>query len=185
MIPTNLLPEEYRGQWCVAGGFAACPALAEDIDVWVHGIPTADLEAARTKILEHLVKIQFPAHARSAQFVFEEAVETRTQASYMQEFIQIKKVAKIYGRRSWRELKPIHIMVTDAPGGAGSIIAGFDISTHAVAIDHDGRVWTNRYTHPGLEPQRLASANEYTEPRMQRVCARYGHPYIPKETLIG
>ena len=191
MIPTTLLPAQYREQWCVAGGFAACPALATDIDVWVYAIATEGLDKARRVLLAHLCDIQYPQKdspyanvRRKAQFEFEEETEARTAESYLQSFIQIHKVAVICGRNAWRELKPIHVMVTDAPS-PGELLAGFDISTHAVAIGHDGRVWTNSYTQPGETPVRLSGANARTEARLQKICARFGHPYLAKEEPVG
>src|SRR5947208_1473633 len=70
VIPDDLLPEKYREFAFIAGGFAACPSLASDMDVWVltpyparmhdDNIPFDDLrvhvwlQERRQELLEHL-----------------------------------------------------------------------------------------------------------------------------------
>ena len=187
MFPIELLPEAFQKQWCVAGGYAACPALSNDVDVWVYRVPTLQLDDTREQLLEHLNTVahieNVPAH-RSLQYHVIPGEETRTAESYCQEFIQIKKVAIVYGRRTYHDMKPVHVVVTDAQN-PGVIITGFDISTHAVAIEWNGRVWKTGYTAPQERPRRLRIANEHTEPRMIRICERFGHIYFPKEDAIG
>ncbi len=58
MTIPDLLPESLRGQWCIAGGYAACPALASDIDVWVYNAADAlaDLAAGQKLRLEFTFK---------------------------------------------------------------------------------------------------------------------------------
>jgi hypothetical protein len=49
MIPSYLLPE--GTPYFVAGGWAACPALATDMDVWVLSRDPA--ATTRTNVLDH------------------------------------------------------------------------------------------------------------------------------------
>ena len=173
----KLLPETFRSSWCIAGGYAACPALAKDIDLWVYD--RHDLAEARQTILDHL-KAQLDAVQRYYQrpFAFEpeEATEQHQgDERYCNLFINISKVAVIYGRSVNREVKPVHIMVTDAPG-PGELISAFDVSTHAVAIDHNNRVFKHgTYTHPGQAPA-LIRCNAKTQGRYEKICDRFGLP---------
>jgi hypothetical protein len=155
VIPANLLPEPYRQSFCIAGGYAACPALAKDQDVWVYGIPTAQLSAVRQELLVHLSQQTVSPRSRRAFSVYP-AEDTRTAESYCQEFIQIKKVAAdIYRPGAGHHQKQIHLMVTDAQN-PGAILEGFDISTHQVALGPGGEVWTGGgYTAPPCLPGRV------------------------------
>jgi hypothetical protein len=175
MIPKKLLPGMYQEQWCVAGGYAACPALADDQDVWVYAVPTEDLDAVRRVLLSHLSEWRI---GRPRGPFFENEMDTRTVAGY-QHPRNVRKVAKVYIPYP---AKPIHLLVTDAMA-PGEIIEGFDISTHAVAIDYTGRVWkASQFTPPHLPPVKLLDTDTTPE-RMAKITTRFGHPY--KEVSIG
>lgn len=167
MFPLNILPEAYRGQWCVAGGWAACPPLATDMDVWVYDLPTDRLDAIRTELLEHLSALR-QDQPRGPYFVPGEDVRA---AQGYQHPCTVKKVAVV--SQSY-PAKPIHLMVTDA-SCPGEIIGGFDISTHAVAIGHNGMVHTHfDYTAPHVFPVQLKET-ETTPTRMAKIASRFGH----------
>lgn len=174
MFPKNLLPEQFRESWCIAGGWAACPALASDMDVWVFGVATDKLAEVRQQLLDHL------AAERKAKrmYYFEEGVETREVEGYDHPN-QVQKVAEIFAPFP---AKKIHLMVTDA-SAPGEIIAGFDISTHAVAITHTGFIYQSAdYTAPHVRPYQL-KATKTTTDRMAKICKRFGHP-VP-EVAVG
>jgi hypothetical protein len=172
MISPSLLPEEFRESFCIAGGFAACPVLANDIDVWVYGIDTDQLEDARNIILSYLNN----GGANDYNHVPEAGDES--QVAYEHGMVHIKKVAVLKRGpllKPNRRYKPIHIMVTDAHN-PGDIIDGFDIGTHAVAIDHDGRVWKHRHgwDAPHQRPS-ILRVNVHTQKRLDKITHRFGH----------
>lgn len=166
MIPAGLIPESYK--WCVAGGFAACPALARDIDVWVYGIAPEQVETTQQQ-LQHQIATGPCGHG------FASSDERLSSSSYSQEFIQILKVGDVH----WNGNRKHHVIVTDA-NSPESILDGFDLSTHAVAIMPDGKVVTHPlWTAPHVLPQVMRS-DANTPARLVRVAARFGHPITVK-----
>lgn len=156
LIPAGL-------DWCIAGGYAACPALARDIDVWIYNIASEDLESQRDLLAQELSRVY--------RCAFVPSTETRASSSYLQDKISILKVGEVIQR------KPIHLIVTDA-GRPMDILCGFDVSTHAVATLPNGDVVVHPlYTHPGQPPIALAS-NEKTPERLARIAARFGHSEV-------
>lgn len=187
MFPVTFLPEQYRKQWCIAGGAAACPALAADIDVWVYGIDTDELDGVRAVILSYLEQLIAGFNVNKPiwpekRYRLESLVECEEFVAYEHAHCRIEKVAIVTSPKRFPvRVKPVHIMVTDAPD-PGTILQGFDVSTHAVAIDYDGRIWKgNNWTHPGEKPIALLD-NEKTPERMARIAARFGHTL---EAAIG
>jgi hypothetical protein len=178
MFSLQYLPEKYHKRWCVAGGYAACPALAKDIDVWVYGLHNDDLEVARAAILAHLEQTVAGLNTKAPiwpekRYQLENQVETRQFLAYEGLDCRIEKVGAVTPPERLH-LLPVHIMVTSAPD-PGSLLTGFDVSTHAVAIDHSGRVFKHtNYTHPGEPPFALLH-NVHTPDRMARIAARFGH----------
>jgi len=60
MLPANLLPEPYQSTAFIAGGWAACPSLATDMDVWVP-VPSPHVskpEPNDIRVLVHLHKVR-------------------------------------------------------------------------------------------------------------------------------
>lgn len=162
MIPLNLLPDAYRTSWCVAGGWAACPSLAGDQDVWVFGYP--DLKKLRVLLLKHLAE---------GRFQFQEEGQTQTGSSYSLSF-GILKVAEV---TLPNRLHAIHLMVTNH-ASALAIIETFDISTHQIAITHDGNVILGSGWTPLTQPPVMISTNigkPTTPARMHKLALRYNH----------
>lgn len=176
MIPANLLPE--GTQWCVAGGYAACPALAGDIDVWVYGVPVDDIQKRRTELLAYVqdwAKVQNVnrPHWPERRYQVNPQTSATEHVAYEHTVVRIEKVAVVESP-SLAYVKPIHIMVTDAYS-PGEIMQGFDVSTHAVAIESTGRVWRHiNWTAPHKAPEALLN-NQYTEARIARIAKRFGH----------
>lgn len=166
MIPEGIVPEGMK--WCIAGGFAAAPALANDIDVWIYDveeIAPGDIEFVRNELAKQL-RVKF------GLYNFTPSDETRTSSNYSQENVTILKVGVLEDPMGLR--KPIHIMVTNANSPMG-ILDGFDISTHAVAILPDGTVLQHpHYTPPQQFPQTMRW-NEKTPERLKRIAKRFGH----------
>jgi hypothetical protein len=194
VIPAFVLGVVGDRKWCVAGGYAACPALATDIDLWVYGIDHRNLENERNilrSLLMHRVDELNEGRPKWAEkrygYVREEGQETTVV--YEQESHLIEKVGVVTCPRvafvndenlhaTDARTKPIHIMVTTA-ADPGSLISGFDISTHAVALDYSGRVWKhNLFTGPHEKPAVLR-VNPNTQNRLDRICKRFGHkPFV-------
>lgn len=176
---TRLIPTVFEQSWCIAGGFAACPVLSADIDVWVYG--RSRLDEARQTLLDFIedTKVQNSGkYGARPPYVYEPEVATEQREgsdNYEGIGINISKVCVVYGRGMNSGALPIHIMVTDAPE-PGALLSAFDISTHAAAIDFRGRVFKGRsFTHPGIPPV-LIRANTNTPARYRRICERFGHP---------
>lgn len=178
MIPTNLLPKDGDWAWCIAGGWAACPALGEDRDVWVFNLGKATLEAKRDELGAHVLKRYRHRVTLST--------ETREAPGYEQEEtgVTILKVADISlsqpypGDRGAGHSAKIHLMVTDALSPL-HILQGFDISTHAIAIDATGTIWKHPKWTSVVEPPVILyeSRSGKTPARMQRICQRFGFSY--------
>jgi hypothetical protein len=178
VIPANLLPEAYQKSYCVAGGWAACPALAQDMDVWVYGIETSELETVRCELIAHLSAENAKVPYYRRPFYVEQQTEARNtdaREEYESKTVEIRKVAKVEVKLSPRaRRKVIHLLVTDARNPA-EILDGFDVSTHAVAIDYSGAVWKGiGFTAPHIPPVALLM-NEKTPARMRKIALRFGH----------
>lgn len=163
MIPKNLIPEGLR--WCIAGGYAACPALAADTDVWV--MVDTDIFSTYDRLRDHFVRI-FGANALIDPRP-DEAQDMAIHELYVDEAtIKVAHVS-VDGR-------DFHIMVTYCASPM-AIIDRFDISTHQVALTSDGGIIRGQqWTAPHVYPVRLKSTPR-TELRMRKICARYGHQY--------
>lgn len=176
---TDLLPATFQNSWCIAGGYAACPALAADIDVWIYNQGGAGtLAEARQTILEHLeLRLAGYKHAWQQPFEVTEraghVVRHADDERYSNFEVNIEKVAKVVPQGDYRHIKPIHIMVVDAPN-PGVLISAFDLSVHAVAIDSDGRIWqADEFTAPTVAIRLMKQANAKTPARYDRLCVRY------------
>lgn len=179
MIPSWLLHGVLADRkWCVAGGYAACPALAVDIDLWIYDIKDEDLAGRQSAIaaaLEDSVGMwnRGRPHWPEKRFRFERENEAMVLPIYDQIENRIEKVG-VLTLPSCRKVKPIHVLVTTAPD-PGSLISGFDVTTHAVAIDCEGRVWEGHYfTGPHIKPA-VTRATPKTQARLDRICKRFGH----------
>lgn len=160
VCPNQLLPEGLTA--IIAGGYAACPALAADMDVWVQ--TDQPLALVRQQILNHLFtqNIPFVAQDSNDQHIVD-------GCGYDDMPVNIRKVAQV----RFPSMIPIHVMVTDAPPVA--LLLAFDISTHQMAIGPDdeeirGPEWTPLEVEPVIirnhdQPKTLA--------RLAKITARY------------
>ena len=171
----DLLPEEMRSQAFIAGGYAACPALASDVDLWVY-VPQDDdatqdedatLDDARRQILTRL-------KAENAGWVVEPEDESQTtpvdRCGYDNLAVSVRRVGRV---QYCREKLPIHIMVVDAP--VCVVLQTFDISTHQIALTPDGdTVRGPEWTPLSESPVQLRDTPN-TAARMEKIRARYAH----------
>jgi hypothetical protein len=164
MIPCGLFPDEIAMRTYIAGGWAACPALAGDMDLWVL-CPEGRLEQERLKLLGILQTHE------GVEAV--EDVQRETGHDYDGIVHQIRKVAKI----EYNGTK-IHLMVTDAPD-VFALLDGFDITTHCVAIDPFGMVIRGRYFSAVNQPVHSVdgNSNEKSQSRWERIRDRFA-PFI-------
>ena len=160
-VPDNLLHDAYDG--FIAGGYAACPERASDIDVWV--TTHDDLHSVRRCLLAHL--------SAQGYAVFPETAELGVRVDgfgYDEMDVNILKVAVI--ERSGK--LPIHLMVTDAPVMA--VLLHFDVSTHQVAlVPHYMGVQTiygPEWTPLTDEPVQIKETSA-TNTRMEKIRTRY------------
>lgn len=169
MIPPFLLPEDYHPNAIIAGGYAACPAMANDIDVWVTAV--IDLRAARDVIRHHLhdrAIVKRPGRGHIRSYVFED--DQRTESSNFEGYtmdVNIVKVAKV---EIWGARLPYHILVTDA--NVDELLSAFDVSTHQVALTPLGVVTGESWT-PINEPPAKLKNTPTTDARMEKIRSRY------------
>lgn len=160
MIPKNLLPEGL--DWFIAGGYAAVPALAQDIDVWV--LTRTPVETRR-QILLHLQK-------EGLTLWTEEQDNPAEKMEVYDHFCTVLKVANV---RPSGWMPSIHIVVTDAES-VGEVLDGFDISTHQIAIHPERGVVRGQHWTSPIDPPFAFRANVNTPKRMKKIAERYGHP---------
>lgn len=164
-FPDTILPYGMMGASFIAGGYAACPSRAQDIDLWVMD-STGRLEDNRSRILAHLLAAGYDVTEENTREGF------RVNGfGYDEMNLRILKVG--YVRRP--DALPIHIMVTDAPLVA--VLLHFDVSTHqcAIAPTRDGVgdvVRGPQWTDLTEEPVQLRETSA-TNTRMEKIRTRY------------
>lgn len=155
-IPDDLLPTGTNAY--IAGGYAACPERALDIDLWVRVPTLEDLSLFRQQLLDHLVE---------RRFAFTPLEDRREYKDDYGEFMGgVMKVAKVpYAPY------PIHIMVTDL--GPVDLCDTFDISTHMVAWDGE-RCFRNPDKWTALTEDPIAwKDTPTTTERLEKIRTRY------------
>lgn len=179
MLPHNLLPAPMQDRAFIAGGFAACPALASDIDVWVPVYEdAAGLDAARQRVLAHLAAQRFLFEeqdgdgSRREQFAREKSISrdvfvVSTFEGYHLT-LKIRRVATVSGIGNL----PYHIILVN--GDIDDVLSSFDISTHQCALTVRGFVpgehWTALHEKPYVITQKYT-----TDARLTKIAARYAH----------
>lgn len=168
MLPKELLPSDLMNSAFIAGGYAACPALASDIDLWVMAPPN-QLGATRKTIINWLETEMWPYEVQEDQRLS----VLGPAAAYGYDVIA-GKVAIV---KSPHMTHPIHIMVVDR--SPAELLETFDISTHQVAIVFGNVVKGSGWTPVTVPPVMLRNTPTTPE-RMRKIAARYGHP-VPFE----
>lgn len=174
------LPEDMWPRAIVAGGYAADPDRAADIDLWVIG---GDMEVDAMRIRKHNHMSWFSlAESPYEQFSNEFAVVTK-------QGVEVK-----LGSHSTTFL-PVQILVSSAKN-FGDLLERFDISTHQVGISLEpeiaGRhrlVKGSKFTETTVQPRVIAwTRPEQTIRRLEKVTSRYGfqpHPDDMKQLLAA
>lgn len=161
MIPTSLLPEEYRYSWVIAGGWAVCPALATDKDVWVMVDSDADLVEERDKLIQHLQNGGW-------DFVEETSDPSGTSTHGYDSVFHTLKVALVddNGRQ------PIHLLVTTAEV-AQDILDSFDLSISQVGITAMGSLVKGEHWTPPADYPIVLKNSPTTFDRLQKYVDRF------------
>ncbi len=163
MIPKELLPADLMGSAFIAGGYAACPALARDLDVWVYtNSEVESMEDVRARILTHLESDVWPY----------ETADEDTRLAGMRDDNYPIFVLKVATVRSVHLTHPIHILVVNQQ--PVDLLETFDISTHQVALVFGRVVKGSGWTPVTVPPVKLRDTPTTNE-RMARIAARYGH----------
>ena len=174
MLPVNLLPSGVAA--FIAGGYAACPALATDIDVWV-SVDTHDainpwdaVWTERLRLLNHL-------HQYFGFTVTEEdqtgSVRDRNRMIVRDTFEGYNLPLPIYRVATVRvegASLPYHIIAVGA--GLDEVLSSFDISTHQIALTEKGVVTGANWT-PITEPPQVITEKFTTPARLEKIRARY------------
>lgn len=136
MIPEGLVPGGF--EWMVAGGWAVCPALATDMDIFVMIDPEKEpVEDVRTLILAGL---------RNYGFDFEEEGGIDEEIHRLQYGQRVLRVAKVtyHGRT-------LHVLLGLGPVFE-DVLETFDLSICQVGILSDGAIVKGpAYTSPVQE----------------------------------
>lgn len=193
MLPHGLLPPEIdEAAAFIAGGYAACPALASDVDVWITTGAIGDLDdwdkvyALRLRLIEWIRSTPALSPLRITSFVEEDGDRTPRDPSR----------SRLAGNTSWfTNLKSTHegyIMVLPvrrvgvvtieghslpyqliAVGGSvDDVLSSFDISTHQIALTSKGVVKGEHWT-PVWEPPVVITTKYTTPARMEKIRERY------------
>ena len=158
LIPKNLLPEGMH--YFIAGGWAACPALATDRDLFVQ--TTGDLNDTRAMLLDHMRAQGFDVTEEDEHRDFE------TSDGYSH--IPIAKVGKVKQKFN----KDIHVLVTS--GDVENVLDTFDLSVSQVAITESGRIVKGtHYTDP-TQPIYVVKDTPTTPAREEKYRRRFSFP---------
>ncbi len=163
-ILRSLAPPAYWDRLCIAGGYAACPPLAWDVDVWVLGVEPGS--KAQAELVEHLM---------GKRLIEDGAL----WASYPGTDFEVLKPSVSWGPTGM----DVQIIITERPT-IPCLLASFDLGPHQVAISMSGYVETGPLWQ-GLEvvtcnPMAVKSERhlQLTLGRAQKLKYRYRGNYI-------
>ena len=159
----SYLPKGLHRDACVAGGYAADPEQANDIDLWVLGITPEQFDTVEREIRQHLHN----------NYLLSSVDPPLRDSQHYDEHPGQFRVVSI---QSGPAPMGVQILITKQPT-LGQLLKQFDISTHALGYMVVSREveqaegWTSI-----MEPPRVLT---YARPtattlRLDRVVARYG-----------
>lgn len=147
--------------WCIAGGFAACPGLAEDQDVWVFG--DRDDRPFILARLESAAR-QYGVGIYQAEPLVAPEEESERYHTDNDGTCFTWKVARLVDGR--------HILLTNAYD-IQNLLDSFDISTHQCALSPDGEFIKGTLWTPITEPPVAIRQTPTTNARMEKLRKRY------------
>jgi len=170
-LPASLLPYAF-----IAGGAAIAPQTAGDIDVFILGGNTEELE-------NHLFTLH--SVADMANFTTSDR-SPREQAKYLEglgTLAGIEFIANLFDPATGEKVQFISVRTYSV----FELLESFDISTHAWAIGlESGRRYSlpTASTTPAQLPRVLHISNPViTLRRLKKLCARYGWEWDPHPDL--
>lgn len=182
VISSGLLTR-YGDNWFVAGGYAADPKLATDIDLWITVEDTEQAADEHARLQQWLADAGFQFEPQDMQ-ALPQLVDTNRKDNYgATEFVVVYKVAVI---TSWRGVwfsKPVHLLLTTAT--VQEVLTSFDISTHAVALLPNGQfVYGEHWTPKTVDPVILRDTPT-TPARFVKIKARYARYRKGLQSVFG
>lgn len=150
--------------WCIAGGFAACPNMARDCDVWVYNVNQDSMSGVGLRVRQDVLN---RLRDLGIDFVEEENTPNQPHDFYdLGSGILCWKVASLKDGR--------HIILTTAETIL-DLLDNFDVSTHQVALSSDGELVRGRQFTPLTVAPRQLRQGTMTDARMQKIERRYAH----------
>ena len=187
MIPRGLLPDGPDGAYAfIAGGFAACPALAQDVDIWCSIDLTGSYDPflavwqARDRILDH---VRMFCVEQQAQFVEHDGADTERGSwdsprgrltSTFEGYHMPLPIRRVGAVTIPGHTLPYHIIVVG--GDVDEVLSSFDISTHMIALTSWGVIRGEQWT-PIWEPPVVLTQKYTTPERLEKIRARYAGSY--------
>ena len=185
MIPPLLLPAELREEAFIAGGYAACPALAQDVDVWIPSTHSL-FKITRVSVLDHLHRVA-NAHAPlpgDLSFTVQDDDDSPRgrllesdapppgvcQLNTFEDYNSILRLRRAATVNIVGHTLPYHIIIVE--GAVDDVLSSFDISTHQVALTWKGVVRGEHWTPPNAPPVVITQKYTTTE-RLAKIEARY------------
>jgi hypothetical protein len=161
----NLLPKGFRELAVVAGGYAASPTKASDIDLWVLGIPRDQFDLVEKSIRDYLDKAGLNGCSGEVGPHIDCTYET---------FDDSFRVAAIVDGPGEN---PVQILITTHPT-LEELLAKFDLSVHQIGwslTNPDAMVIGPEWTPVSEEPKVLTLTRPgQTLKRYLRIIPRYG-----------
>lgn len=169
VIDSGLL--NHYPDWFVAGGYAADPVLANDIDIWIQAEDSYAAADNHAKLHEFLAIAGFQFEPMDVGAAPRFVDTGRPHAPGETDFVVVFAVATITAWRSIQFSKPVHLSITN--GTAAEILAGFDISTHALALLPNGKfAYSDSWTPKTVDPVILRDTPS-TPARFVKISSRY------------
>ncbi len=169
MIPEGLVPGGF--DWMVAGGWAVCPALASDKDVFVLiDRNTDDSESVRALILAGL---------KNYGFDFEEEGGIEEEIHRLQYGALVLRVAKVdyHGQT-------LHVLIGLGPNPE-DILNTFDLSICQIGIMSDGTLVRGDDVTPISAPIKIVRDTPTTAARLAKYQQRFNITWAVREEEIG
>lgn len=168
MIPSDLLPPEHMPNAFIAGGYAACPATARDIDVWI------SYQSKAPGIMSSLFRKSFIETAISIREWMENHYsDVKIKPAVDGEYSNVLHILQC-GTIEGIATLPIQVMLVK--GTVEQLLETFDISTHQIALTPRGVITGSQWTPLYKAPKIISDAPHHTTPeRLERFRERYKH----------
>lgn len=169
VIDSGLL--NHYPDWFVAGGYAADPVLANDIDIWIQVEDSYAAADNHAKLQDYLAVAGFQFERQDVAAAPQMIDAERLDKYGANEYVLVYKVAIITAWRSIQFSKPVHLLITT--GTVDEVLNNFDISTHAVALLPNGKfAYSDAWTPKTVDPVILRDTPS-TPARFVKIQHRY------------